>query len=124
MSINIDDFQKIDLRIAKILMAERVPDSEKLVRLEVDLGDPSTGSGLGKKQVVAGIAKSYTLEELVGKEIVVVANLEPRTFAIRQAQGELLELKSQGMLLAAHDADGGPILLMPERGAPPGSAVS
>ena len=112
--ISFDEFKKLDLRIGKILKAEAVPGSEKLLRLEVDLGaDPSTGSGRETRQLVAGIAKSYAPDSLIGREIIVVANLEPIT---------LKGIESQGMLLAA-DSDGEPVLLRPEREVPPGSVV-
>ena len=107
--MTIDDFKKMDLRVGVVSAADRVPDSEKLIRLEVDLGE------LGRRQIVAGIAAAYTAEELVGKQIVVVVNLEPR---------RIRGLESQGMLLAAHDADDNPILLISEKEVPPGSGVS
>lgn len=106
--MTIDEFRVVDLRIGKIVSAERVEGSEKLVKLQVDTGEP--------RQLVAGIGKAYTPEQLVGKEIVVVANLEPR---------KLMGLESQGMLLAAHGEDGeSPVLLMPESAVPPGSKIS
>ncbi|OQX59269.1 MAG: methionine--tRNA ligase [Thermotoga sp. 4484_232] len=88
--ITIEDFSKVDLRVAKILMAERIPKSKKLIRLEIDLGS------LGKRQIVAGIAEFYKPEDLVGKLIVVVANLKP---------AKLMGYESQGMLLAAQFGD-------------------
>lgn len=109
--INYEDFQKLDLRVAKIVEAERVAGSEKLIKLQVDLGDPSTGSG----QVVAGIGKEYAPEDLVGKEIIIVANLEPRV---------LMGIESNGMLLTAHGESGEPIILQPEKEVPPGSKIS
>lgn len=84
--IDIDYFKKVDLRVARIVEAERVEKSEKLVKLQLDLGE------LGKRQIVAGIAKYYTPEELVGSLIVVVANLKP---------AKLMGIESRGMLLAA-----------------------
>ena len=84
--ITIEEFSKVDLRVAKILVAERIPKSKKLMRLEIDLGD------FGKRQIVAGIAEFYKPEDLVGKLIVVVANLKP---------AKLMGYESQGMLLAA-----------------------
>ncbi|MEK7212622.1 MAG: methionine--tRNA ligase subunit beta [Patescibacteria group bacterium] len=105
--INIEEFQKIDLRVAKVLTAERVEGSDKLIRLELDLGDE-------KRQIVAGIAGAYEPESLVGREIVVVANLEPRT---------LKGLESNGMLLAASDADGKPVILTLDKEVPPGAMV-
>lgn len=96
--ITYDDFQKLDLRIARILKAERVEGSEKLVKLQLDVGD------MGERQIVAGIGVVYTPEILVGKQIVIVANLEPR---------KLMGQESQGMLLAASD-EMGPVLIVPE----------
>ncbi len=84
--IDIDYFRKIDLRVAKVLEAERVEKSEKLVKLQLDVGE------LGKRKIVAGIAKFYTPEELVGKLIIIVANLKP---------AKLMGIESHGMLLAA-----------------------
>jgi len=79
------DFAKLDLRVGRVLVAERVQGSEKLLRLEVDLGTE-------KRQLVAGIGKNYSPEEVAGKKIVVLTNLEPR---------KMVGLESQGMLLAA-----------------------
>ena len=104
--INFAEFQKLDLRIAKILTAERVEGSDKLLKLEIDLGDE-------KRQIVAGIAKDYNPEDITGKEIAVVANLEPR---------KVFGLESNGMLLAA-DFGGKPVLLMPEKDVPPGTKI-
>jgi methionyl-tRNA synthetase len=86
--ITIDQFKTVDLRVGTILGAQRVEGSHKLVKLEVDIGE--------KRTIVAGIGKSYRPEELVGKKIVVVANLQP---------AELFGIQSQGMLLAAGDAE-------------------
>lgn len=112
--ITFDEFKKAELRVAKIEAAERVEGSEKLIKLQLDLGaDPSTSSGQEKRQIVAGIGKRYTPEELVGKQIIIVANLAPRA---------LMGIESHGMLLAA-SSDEGPILLMPEKEAPAGAQV-
>ncbi len=93
--IAIDDFVKIDLRVAQILVAERIPKADKLLRLEVDLG-------FEKRQILSGIAQWYTPEELIGRRIVVIANLAPR---------KMRGLESHGMLLAAsHGEDGKPVL--------------
>ncbi len=93
--ILIDDFVKIDLRVAQIIVAERIPKADKLLRLEVDLG-------YEKRQILSGIAEWYTPEELIGKKIVVIANLAPR---------KMRGLESHGMLLAAsHGENGKPIL--------------
>lgn len=105
--INLEDFQKLDLRVAKIVKAEKVSGSEKLLRLELDLGE------LGPRQIISGIAQFYSPEDLTGKEIVVIANLEPR---------QIMGLESQAMLLAADDEEK-PVLLVPDRAAPPGSRI-
>ncbi len=93
-TITIDDFVKVDLRVAQILVAERVPKADKLLRLEVDLG-------YEKRQILAGIAQYYEPEKLVGRKIVIVANLAPR---------KMRGLESNGMLLAASLPDGAPVL--------------
>jgi methionyl-tRNA synthetase len=87
--IGIEDFMKADLRVGKIVSAERVEKSQKLVKIRVDIGTET-------RQVVAGIGKSYTPEELTGKSIVIVANLKP---------AKLMGVESQGMLLAASSGD-------------------
>jgi methionyl-tRNA synthetase len=92
--IAIDDFVKVDLRVAQILVAERVPKADKLLRLEVDLG-------YEKRQILAGIAEYYEPEKLIGRKIVIVANLAPR---------KMRGLESNGMLLAASLPDGAPVL--------------
>ncbi|KKU91801.1 MAG: Methionine-tRNA ligase [Candidatus Jorgensenbacteria bacterium GW2011_GWA1_48_11] len=112
--ISLEDFKKLDLRVARILAAEKVEGADKLLKLQLDLGDPATGSGLGQKQIVSGIAGSYAPDDLIGREIIVIANLEPRV---------LRGVESQGMLLAASD-NGQIILLQPDREAAPGSKVS
>ena len=103
--VTIDNFKKMELRIAKILSVEDVPNAEKLLKLQIDIGAE-------KRQIVAGIRKAYKPEELVGREIVVVANLEPRS---------VRGIESQGMLLAADD--NGPVLLRPDREVPAGSNI-
>jgi methionyl-tRNA synthetase len=92
--ITIDDFAKVELRVAQILVAKRVPKADKLLRLEVDLG-------YEKRQILAGIAQHYEPEKLVGRKIVMVANLAPR---------KMRGLESNGMLLAASLEDGAPVL--------------
>jgi len=92
--ISIDDVIKVDLRVAQILVAERVPKADKLLRLEVDLG-------YEKRQILAGIAQYYEPEKLIGRKIVIVANLAPR---------KMRGLESNGMLLAASLPDGAPVL--------------
>lgn len=104
--ISIDDFKKIELKVAKIIKAETIAGSEKLLKLEVDLGEET-------RQIIAGIQQFYSPEALIGKEIVVAANLEPRT---------LMGLESQGMLLAA-SSENGPVILVPEKEVSPGSEI-
>ena len=115
--ISFDDWKKLELRVALVRAAERVEGSEKLLKLSLDDGTPEG------RQIVAGIGKAYEPEALVGRRIVIAANLEPRSFTLRQSSGQMV-LESNGMLLAAHDADGAPVLLMPDREVPPGSIVS
>lgn len=104
--INFEEFQKIDLKIGKVLEAEKVENSEKLLRLKVDLGEE-------QRQIVAGIGKVYQPQDLINQEIVVVVNLEPKT---------LMGFESQGMLLAA-DNNGEPILIKPEKEVLPGTKI-
>ena len=88
--ISIDDFMKIELRVAKVLAAERVPNSRKLIKLQVDVGTE-------QRTLVAGIADAYEPEALVGRSVVIVFNLKP---------AKLMGIESNGMVLAA-SADGG-----------------
>ncbi|ACI18261.1 methionine--tRNA ligase [Dictyoglomus thermophilum] len=106
--ITIEEFKKIDLRIARVISARKVENSDKLLLLEIDLGDE-------KRQIVAGIAEYYKPEELIGKEIVVVYNLQP---------AKIRGYESQGMLLAAKDNKGRLAILTPEKEVDPGSKVS
>ena len=92
--ITIDDFTKVELRVAQIKVAERIPKADKLLRLEVDLG-------YEQRQILAGIAEFYTPESLVGRKVVIVANLAPR---------KMRGLESNGMLLAASLEGGKPVL--------------
>ena len=95
-SINFDQFSLVDLRVATVLEAKSHPNADKLLVLKLSLGDGQ------ERQICAGLKTYYQPEELVGKRIVIVANLEPRTM-----RGEI----SQGMLLASSDPTGKPILL-------------
>lgn len=104
--ITYDDFAKLDLRIAKILEAEKIENSEKLIKLQIEVGEE-------KRQIVAGIGKAYSPEDLIDKQIVILANLEPK---------DLMGETSHGMLLAA-SIDGQPILLKPEREVETGSII-
>jgi len=104
--IDIKDFAKLDLRVGKILKAERIKGSKKLMRLEVDIGDEV-------RQIVAGIADGYREEELVGKSVVVLANIKP---------AKIMGVGSDGMILAA-DVDGKAVLLTPEKDVKPGVRI-
>ena len=106
--ISIDDFGKVELRIARIENAEAVEGADKLLKLTLDLGE------LGKRQVFAGIKSAYAPETLVGRLTVVVANLAPRKMRFGV---------SEGMVLAASHGDGKPFLLSPDSGAEPGMRV-
>src|SRR5262249_29161684 len=93
-AIAIDDFMKVDLRVAQILVAERIPKADRLLRLAVDLG-------YEKRQILAGIAQYYEPEKLIWRKIAIVANLAPR---------KMRGLESNGMLLAASLPEGSPVL--------------
>lgn len=105
--ISIDEFRKVELKVATIKSAEAHPNADKLMVLQIDLGSE-------QRQVCAGIRNYYTAEELVGKQIVVVANLET---------AKLRGFDSQGMLLAASD-EGRVIILTPEKSVQAGAKVS
>ena len=92
--ITIDDFAKIELRVGIVKVAERVPKADKLLRLEVDIGTEV-------RQVLAGIAEAYAPETLVGRKVVIVANLAPR---------KMRGLESNGMIVAASLDGGKPVL--------------
>jgi len=105
-TIKIDDFGKVELRVAEVMAAEPVPKSKKLLKLTVSLGAE-------QRTLVAGIAEHYAPADLVGKKVVVVANLEP---------AKLMGVESNGMVLAA-SADGKLAVLTLDRDLPPGSKV-
>ncbi|RJQ28568.1 methionine--tRNA ligase subunit beta [Candidatus Parcubacteria bacterium] len=105
--MTLEEFQKADLRIARVLSADRLGGSEKLVKLRVTLGEE-------ERQIVAGVGKAYAPDELVGKEIVIIANLDPR---------KLMGEESNGMLLAASDENGEPVLLGLDREVAPGTKI-
>jgi methionyl-tRNA synthetase len=107
MEITFDEFKKVELKVAKVLFAERVAGTDKLIRMEIDLGTE-------KRQIVAGIGLAYTPEFLIGKNIIVVANL---------AKAKIRGVESNGMLLAA--VEGADISLVTlEKDIKPGSQVS
>lgn len=104
--ISIDRFMEVELRVALVLEAERVEGTDKLMKLQLDAGSE-------RRQIVAGIAQAYEPDELVGKRIVIVANLKP---------ARIRGVESQGMLLAG-DLDGKPIVATFDRDVPPGTRV-
>lgn len=104
--IGIEDFAKVELKVGRILSAERIEKSVKLIKLKVDTGE--------ERQIVAGIGKSYDPGQLVGKKIIVVANLKP---------AKLMGIESQGMLLAATDEDGTLSIISPEKDVHQGARV-
>jgi len=105
--VTIGDFKNFEIRIATIKEVEDHPNADKLYVLKVDIGGR-------EKQLVAGIKPSYLKENLVGKQVVVIDNLEPAV---------IRGVESQGMLLAAHDEAGAPVILSPERSVKEGSLV-
>ncbi|MBM3206742.1 MAG: hypothetical protein FJZ43_03930 [Candidatus Staskawiczbacteria bacterium] len=110
MPISFDDFKKVEIKIGKIISAEKIESSNKLLKLQVDFGEANLPAG---RQVLAGIAKFYEPESLVGKLCPFVFNLEPKKMG---------ELESQGMILAA-DSENGPVLMNPDKDVPPGSTI-
>ena len=103
--ITLEEFSKIDLRVATVVNAERIPKAKKVLKLEVDLGR--------KRTIVAGIAENYTPEELIGKQIIIVANLKP---------AKLMGVVSNGMLIAAVD-DSGPTVAVLDKPVSPGTPL-
>jgi len=104
--INITEFKKIEIRIGKVTKAEKMENADKLLRLQVDFGD-------FQRQILSGIAEWYSPEELEGKKLPFIVNLEPRTM-----RGE----ESQGMLVAV-DSEDKPVLLEPSDDVPEGSEI-
>ncbi|PIT93043.1 MAG: methionine--tRNA ligase subunit beta [Candidatus Harrisonbacteria bacterium CG10_big_fil_rev_8_21_14_0_10_38_8] len=104
--INYEDFSKLDLRVAEIISAERIEGADKLLKLTLRVAEE-------ERTVASGIAQDYTPEELVGKQVVLLANLEPRT---------LRGVESQGMILAASGSEK-PILIIPESKVLPGTKI-
>lgn len=107
--MTIDEFQKADLRVGKIISVERVEGSEKLLKLQVDIGEAAP------RQILSGIAKAYTPENLTGKSVAIIANLDPRM---------MMGMESNGMLLAAHGEGGAPVIIQPAGDVAPGAKIS
>jgi methionine--tRNA ligase beta chain len=104
--IKYEDFAKLEIKVGKILEAERVPNTDKLIKLIVDLGGE-------KRQLVAGIGTKYEPKDIIGKQTPVLSNLEP---------AKIRGVESNGMILAA-DSKGTPIMLLPAEDVPEGSKV-
>lgn len=104
--VSFEDFKKLELKIGKIVTVEKVEKSNKLLKLEVDFGDE-------KRQIVSGIAKDYSTEDLINKSFVFIVNLESR---------QIMGLESQGMILAA-DSDDHAVLLEPNHEVNPGTPI-
>ena len=105
--ISFEEFQKLDLRIGKVIEASQIPNSKKLIKLTVDFGPE-------KRQAVAGLFKYYAPEQLVGKKCVFLLNLQRRVLA---------GVESQCMILAAEDSEANVTVLMPERDIAEGSKI-
>jgi methionine--tRNA ligase beta chain len=106
-TVSFSDFSKLEFLVGEILSAEPLEGTDKLLVLQVDLGE------FGKQQLIAGLAQSHTIKKLVGKQVIVVSNLEGK-----EIRGE----RSEGMLLAADD-NGKPVLLTPQRSVINGTKV-
>ena len=106
MNITFDDFKKVEIRVGKVLSCEKLENADKLLKLQVDFGD-------FKRQIISGIAHWYTTQELIGKLLPFIVNLEPRNF-----RGE----ESQGMLMAVEDEEK-PVFLEPSKEVKIGSIV-
>lgn len=106
-TITIEEFRQSDIKIGKVISAEKVEGADKLLRLEVDFGE-------FKRQIVAGIVQFYKPEELIGKKFPFVVNLEPKTFR---------GVESQGMLMAIDGPEGKPIFLEPSIDVPEGAVI-
>lgn len=107
-TISIDEFKKVEARIGKVLAAEAVEGSEKLIKLSLDFGEEVP------RQILSGIRAWYTPESLIGKQLLFVTNLAPRS---------MMGLESNGMLMAVDGLDGSPVFLVPETDVAPGAAV-
>ena len=107
MAVSFKEFERMDIRVGRVMDAEKVSGSKRLVRFMVDIGEKEP------RQVIAGIADHIDPKSLPGKNVIVLANLEPKKF---------MGLESRGMLLAA-DVNGKPVLLTVEEDVPPGTKV-
>lgn len=118
--VSYDDFKKLDMRIGTILSAERIPDTDKLMKLKVDMGEDEP------RQIIAGIAEYVAPEELVGKQCPFVANLEPRRIRGEESKGMLLAIgvRPEHTDEQAQDKTTPALMLLhPAREVPPGSTL-
>ena len=106
-TISFDEFARVDLRVGTIVSADDLEDSNKLIKLVVDIG-------LEKRQIIAGVKKFYKVEDLVGRQVIIVANLESKSLA---------GYESRGMLLAADSDGNGPVILLPEKAVTDGAVI-
>jgi methionyl-tRNA synthetase len=106
--INFDDFKKVDLRVGRVVQAEKVEKSDKLLKLIIDIGEEE------ERQVLSGIAQSYNPEDLISKNVILVANLEPRS---------IMGFESRGMVLAV-GTENGIVLISPEKETDSGLQVT
>lgn len=106
--INYEEFSKIEIKIGKVLEAEKVPETDKLLKLSVDFGEEK------KRTIVSGIAHVILPEDIIGKEVPFVVNLEPRT---------IRGIESNGMIMVAVDEEDKPVLLLPTHEVKPGSII-
>ena len=105
-TITIEDFAKVELRIGKIVTADHIEGSDKLIKLSVNFGE------MGERQILSGIKKAYSPESLVGRSFLFVTNLAPR---------QMMGLESNGMLMAVSDAEGMPVLYTFDKEVAPGT---
>ncbi|MEK7535427.1 MAG: methionine--tRNA ligase subunit beta [Patescibacteria group bacterium] len=116
-TITIDDFARVEIRVGKVITAEHIEGSDKLIKLQVDFGPVKSGdhgASPETRQILSGIKKSYSPESLVGKSFMFVTNLAPR---------EMMGLTSNGMLLAVSDQEGLPVLYTFDKEIAPGTRV-
>ncbi len=106
-NISFEEFKKLDLRVGKVISAEKVVGSTNLLKLKIDIGKE-------KRQILAGISKYYEPKELIGLNLVTVTNLKPK---------KMMSLESKGMILCAEDKNGEPVCLTPLKNVSPGSKV-